>query len=67
MTELYRVNDAITLEGQRLVSDTLYIDVPTELPEIEFTDNSSQRVMKKSSISRNVQGLDIYKDFRQVK
>lgn len=50
--ELYRVDDAITQEGQRLVSSTVYIDVPNTisdgLPEItlqgtqtgrEFSDN----------------------------
>ena len=34
--ELYRVNDAETLEGQRLVSDTLYVNISKELPEIKF-------------------------------
>ncbi|MFJ7736440.1 M60 family metallopeptidase [Lysinibacillus sp. NPDC097287] len=67
MTEMYRVNDAITLEGQRLVSDTLYIDVPTDLPEIEFTDSSTRSFMKKSTITHGVQGLDIYKDFKEIK
>lgn len=32
--ELYRVDNALTNEGQRLVSDTLYLDVPAELPTI---------------------------------
>lgn len=36
--ELYRVDDPATLEGQRLVSDTLYIDVPEKLPEIVLTN-----------------------------
>lgn len=67
MTEMYRVNDAITLEGQRLVSDTLYIDVPTDLPEIEFTDSSTRSFMKKSTITHGVQGLEIYKDGKQSK
>lgn len=67
MTEMYRVNDAITLEGQRLVSDTLYIDVPTDLPEIEFTDSSTKSFMKKSTITHGVKGLEIYKDFKQSK
>lgn len=34
--ELYRVNDAETLDGQRLVSDTLYVDIPESLEDIEF-------------------------------
>lgn len=35
--ELYRVNNALTNEGQRLVSDTLFANMPEELPEIDFT------------------------------
>ncbi len=38
MAELYRVDNAMTMEGQRLVSDTLYLDVPDTLPKIELTD-----------------------------
>lgn len=34
--ELYRVNDALTNEGQRLVSDSLFEAVPEKLPEIHF-------------------------------
>ncbi len=32
--ELYRVNDAKTNEGERLVSDSLFVDVPAELGDI---------------------------------
>ncbi len=32
--ELYRVNNAVTNEGQRMVSDSLYEDMPETLPEI---------------------------------
>lgn len=32
--ELYRVDNALTQEGQRLVSSTVYVEVPNELPEI---------------------------------
>ena len=32
--ELYRVDNAMTNEGQRLVSDTLPVHVPSELPDI---------------------------------
>lgn len=32
--ELYRVDNAITLENERLVSNTLVVDVPDSLPEI---------------------------------
>lgn len=34
--ELYRVNNALTNEGQRLVSDSLFADIPSELPNIDF-------------------------------
>ncbi len=34
--ELYRVNNALTNEGQRLVSDTLLENVPDTLPTINF-------------------------------
>lgn len=37
--ELYRVNDAQTNEGQRLVSDSLYVEVPQEMLEIELNGN----------------------------
>lgn len=35
--ELYRVNNALTNEGQRLVSDSLFEIMPHILPEIELT------------------------------
>lgn len=35
-TELYRVDNAQTNEGQRLVSDTLTATVPTKLPDLEI-------------------------------
>ena len=34
--ELYRVDNALTNEGQRLVSDTLFVNIPNELPKIEL-------------------------------
>lgn len=34
--ELYRVNNALTNEGQRLVSDSLYETVPAVLPEMQI-------------------------------
>ncbi len=34
--ELYRVNDALTNEGQRLVSDSLSVEVPGTLPVINI-------------------------------
>lgn len=35
--ELYRVDDALTNAGQRLVSDSLWADVPASLPSITIT------------------------------
>ena len=34
--ELYRVDDAHTNEGERLVSDTLMKTLPSQLPDIEI-------------------------------
>ena len=38
--ELYRVNDALTNEGERLVSDSLFEDFPEILPEISFASTN---------------------------
>ena len=35
--ELYRVDDAKTLEGERIVSDTTVVKIPETLPEITLT------------------------------
>ena len=35
--ELYRVDDAKTLEGQRLVSDTVFVPMPETLPDIQLS------------------------------
>ncbi len=37
--ELYRVDDARTLEGERIVSDTTVIEIPETLPKITLTGN----------------------------
>lgn len=36
--ELYRVDNALTQEGQRLVSSTIYVEVPETLPEITLSE-----------------------------
>lgn len=41
--ELYRVDDAGTNEGQRLVSDTYFESVPEELPEIQLSGGAAER------------------------
>ena len=35
--ELYRVDNALTNEGERIVSDTLVITIPESLPDITLT------------------------------
>ena len=35
--ELYRVDNALTNEGQRLVSDTLFVEVAETLPDITLS------------------------------
>ena len=41
--EVYRVDDALTLEGERIVSDTLVIDIPDSLPELTLTGTVFER------------------------
>ena len=38
--ELYRVDDALNSEGQRLVSDTLYVTLPKKLPSITLNNQA---------------------------
>ena len=38
--ELYRVDNALTLEGERIVSDTKIIGIPETLPGITFQGGS---------------------------
>ncbi len=38
--ELYRVNNALTNEGERLVSDSFFIDIPQEIPQITLKSGS---------------------------
>lgn len=40
--ELYRVDDALTNEGQRLVSDTLWFNLDPSLPSIEITTGEKE-------------------------
>ena len=40
--ELYRVDDALTLEGERIVSDTQVIRIPDILPDITFTGGAKR-------------------------
>ncbi len=48
--ELYRVDNALTNEGQRLVSSTVFIDVPKTIPEISLEGaNLSEASIKKAT------------------
>ena len=38
--ELYRVDNALTLEGERITSDTLVIKIPSDIPSITLTGNT---------------------------
>lgn len=38
--ELYRVNNALTNEGERIVSDSFFIDIPDDVPNITLGNNS---------------------------
>ncbi len=38
--ELYRVNDALTNEGERIVSDSFFINIPDDIPDITLGNNS---------------------------
>ena len=38
--ELYRVDNALTLEGERLVSDSLEQEVPQTLPDITINQGN---------------------------
>jgi hypothetical protein len=40
--ELYRVDNATTLEGERIVSDTQVIEIPSTLPDITLTAQEAQ-------------------------
>ena len=39
--ELYRVDDAETNKGERLTSNTLFVDVPENLPDVTITGNAA--------------------------
>lgn len=41
--ELYRVNNATTLAGERLVSDSFTVNVPEKLPTITLTNDDSEK------------------------
>jgi len=51
--ELYRVDNAITLENERLVSDTLVVSVPMELPDINIEGENVS--LAEAQISENTE------------
>lgn len=57
--ELYRTDTADAIDGgQRLVSDTFKIDVPSKLPQISFNGGAGRSVLS----SNNVKVIEINKD-----
>lgn len=46
--ELYRVDDAHTNEGERLVSNTLFVEVPEKLPEITIKADTPDGTYRRS-------------------
>lgn len=53
--ELYRVNNALTNEGQRLVSDSLLQNVPDVLPEINFGEQAVQEASETTDSSAELE------------
>ena len=54
--QLYRVDNALTLENERFVSDSFMIDVPSTLPTISLTNDNTQinlAVLKETSFINN--------------
>ena len=65
--ELYRVDDAVTNTGDRLVSDTFYVKVPEELPEITLQSDlgNEQEPTEEEIISDSSQKEDSFKEMDQ--
>ncbi len=50
--ELYRVDEAMTLEGERMTSNTLHFALPSEYPEIKIVSETTN--IMRSAPARNV-------------
>lgn len=53
--ELYRVDDAHTNEGERLVSDTYRITVPASLPDLELKAQLTEKVQEEKTSQEQVE------------
>lgn len=53
MAELYRVQDAMTMKGQRLTSTSLHMNIPDECPDVTLSNNET-KVMSVSEVSENL-------------
>ncbi len=51
--ELYRVDNAQTNEGQRMVSDSLFRDMPAELPDVTISGSGTDGSASDNSASSN--------------
>ena len=56
--ELYRVDNATTLAGERMVSDSFTIDVPAQLPTITLTDDNNENETVAEPIVADVKARD---------
>lgn len=43
--ELYRVDNAETNEGERLVSDTFYVEIPNDLPDVTLQSDAKEETV----------------------
>lgn len=60
--ELYRVDNALTQEGERLVSSTMFVDVPSSLPDIELSAGTAAAVDRSSALKTRIQNREAGKN-----
>ena len=56
--ELYRVDNAETQEGERMVSSTMFVDVPSALPDIELNAGTAAAVDRSSALKTTIQNRE---------
>ena len=61
MAELYRVQDAQTMAGQRMTSTSLRIDVPSTCPDVTLNNNET-KVASDFDVDK---GIDLMKEIAQ--
>lgn len=62
--ELYRVDNAGTQEGERLVSSTMFVDVPaiSELPDIELDAGTAAATDRSDALNTKIQNQEAVKN-----